>query len=225
MQIENRLWRYLFLGAIVLMVTACANTAVEPEPDSVPSYQQLRRIEIERQQGAIYQAGYALALYEDIKARRIGDVLTVLLVEETSGQNSSDNNINQSTAMNISAPTFGGRSRPRAAVDIASDHAFTGESGSSQSNRLSGSIAVTVHEVLANGNLVVQGEKRIRINQGNEYIRLQGVVRPRDIDPLNTVFSTQVADARISYGGSGTNAQGTSPGLGARILFSPLWPF
>ena len=74
-------------------------------------------------------------------------------------------------------------------------------------------------------NLVVEGEKSIRINQANEYIKLQGVVRPKDIDAYNTLYSTQIADARISYSGKGTNSQSNSPGWGSRILFSPIWPF
>jgi flagellar L-ring protein precursor FlgH len=203
----------------------CASPPIYVEKDMIPSYQRLQAETDYRQQGAIYQAGTDVSLYQDVKARRVGDILTVLLVEETSGQNSSDSNVNQSTAMSVLAPTFGGSTRPRMAIDLASENAFNGQSGSSQSNRLSGSVAVTVHEVLPNGNLVVEGEKRIRINQGNEYVRLEGVVRPRDIDAYNTLYSTQVADARISYGGKGTNARGNSPGWGAKILFSPLWPF
>ena len=108
---------------------------------------------------------------------------------------------------------------------MGSENAFTGASGSSQSNSLNGSIAVTVHEVLPNGNLVVQGEKRIRINQGDEFVRLRGVVRIKDIDSFNTLYSTQVADARITYAGKGTNSHNSTPGWAAKILFSPLWPF
>jgi flagellar L-ring protein precursor FlgH len=191
----------------------------------VPSYEQLRGHAPPNLSGSIYQTGTEMVLYEDFKARRIGDILTVLLVEETSGQNSSDNSLNQSTEVNVAAPTFGGSVRPNMNVSLGSENAFNGQSGSSQSNRLNGSIAVTVHEVLPNGNLVVQGEKRIRINQGDEYIRLRGVVRTRDIDPFNMLYSTQVADARITYAGRGTNSHNTTPGWAAKILFSPLWPF
>ena len=166
-----------------------------------------------------------MVLYEDVKARRVGDILTVMLVEETSGENSNNNSLNQTTAMNVSAPTIAGTARANLGVELGSENAFTGQSGSSQSNRLNGSIAVTVHEVLPNGNLVVQGEKSIRINQGNEFVRLKGVVRPKDINAFNTLYSTQVADARITYAGKGTSAHNSTPGWGAKILFSSLWPF
>ncbi len=225
MKIITTLKIVLVIIVLPILGTGCASSNNEIEPDLVPSYERLKGIRDLRQQGAIFQAGSELSLYQDVKARRIGDILTVLLVEETSGQNSSDSSVNQTTAMSVSTPTFGGSSRPRMAIDLGSENTFDGQSGSSQSNRLNGSIAVTVHEVLPNGNLVVEGEKRIRINQGNEYIRLQGVVRPKDIDTYNTLYSTQVADARIVYGGRGTNARGNSPGWASKILFSPLWPF
>ena len=216
----------IVLGVLGLFLVGCGSApAPKPEPEMVPSYEQLRGHRSPNQSGSIYQPGTEMVLYEDFKARRIGDILTVLLVEETSGQNSSDNSLNQSTEVNVAAPTFGGSVRPNMNVSLGSENAFNGQSGSSQSNRLNGSIAVTVHEVLPNGNLVVQGEKRIRINQGDEYIRLRGVVRTRDIDPFNTLYSTQVADARITYAGRGTNSHNTTPGWAAKILFSPLWPF
>lgn len=212
-------------GLLTILLTGCAGSTPQIVEDTTPSYQRLHELQVGYQRDSIYRAGQELSLFQDVKARRVGDILTVLLVEETSGQNSSDNNLNQATAMNVGIPTLGTSAKPDMFVDLNSEHTFTGGSGSSQSNRLSGSVAVTVHAVLPNGNLVVEGEKSIRINKGNEYIRLQGVIRARDIDAFNTVYSTQVADARISYGGAGTNAGNTSPGWAAKILFSPIWPF
>lgn len=214
----------LIVLAVVLGITACASprSGSELDAEGEPSYLQLRAAHYSPS-GSLYQANSAMGLYEDIKANRIGDILTVLLVEQTSGQNSADNSVNQSTEMNVQTPTFGGRTRPNMQIDLGSENSFSGQSGSSQSNSLSGSITVTVHAVLPNGNLVVEGEKWIRINQANEFVRLKGVVRQLDIDTNNTLLSTQVADARISYGGTGSH--GNSPGWGAKILFSSLWPF
>lgn len=175
--------------------------------------------------GGLYGAGNGMALFEDIKARGVGDIVTVILVEQNSGQKSADTNLNQSTAINVGTPTFGGSPRPNMGIDLGSDNVFTGESGSSQSNSLSGSIAVTVTDVLAGGNLLIEGEKWIQINQGKEFIRLQGIIRPRDVGPDNIIYSTQVADARISYSGSGATENATVVGWAARVIFSPLWPF
>ncbi len=219
-------FKVAILSALGLVLIGCGSApAPIVEEETMPSYEILRSRTSASTNGSIFQPGTEMVLYEDVKARRIGDILTVLLVEETSGENSNNNSLNQTTAMNVSAPTFGGTTRPNFGVDLGSENAFTGQSGSSQSNRLNGSIAVTVHEVLPNGNLVVQGEKRIRINQGDEYIRLRGVVRTKDIDSFNTLYSTQVADARITYAGRGTNSHNSTPGWAAKIVFSPLWPF
>jgi flagellar L-ring protein precursor FlgH len=214
-----------FLVFLAASLAACSSTRKDAEEESIPSYEQLRAISKERVTGSIYRSGTEQALFEDVKASRIGDILTVFLVEETSGQNSMDNNINQSTGLNLDTPIFGGLSKPDFNYEVGAESSFEGQSGSSQSNRLNGSIAVTVHEVLPNGNLVVAGEKWIRINKANEYIKLEGVIRPKDIGSDNALYSTQIADARISYGGKGVNSQSNSPGWVSRILFSPIWPF
>ena len=197
----------ILLASLTACVTPQSSQPFEGEQE--PSYLRLRSAH-ELPSGSLYQASSAMGLYEDIKANRVGDILTVMLVEKTSGQNSADNSVNQSTEMNVQTPTFGGRSRANMQIDLGSENSFSGQSGSSQSNSLSGSITVTVHAVLPNGNLVVEGEKWIRINQANEFVRLKGVVRQVDIDTNNMLLSTQVADARISYGGTGTN--GNNPG-------------
>lgn len=214
------------LTLLGLLLIGCGSApAPIAHEESEPSYEILRSRIARSTNGSIFQPGTEMVLYEDVKARRVGDILTVLLVEETTGENSNNNSLNQTTAMNVGTPSFGGSSRPNMNVNLGSENAFTGQSGSSQSNRLNGSIAVTVHEVLPNGNLVVQGEKRIRINQGDEFIRLRGVVRIKDIGAMNTLYSTQVADARITYAGHGTNSHNSTPGWASKILFSPLWPF
>ncbi|MDC0598903.1 flagellar basal body L-ring protein FlgH, partial [Gammaproteobacteria bacterium] len=192
----------LFLLILLALLTGCVGSPRSTHPDFAPSYVPVVTTIEKNIDGAIFNSGTEVALFEDIKAHRVGDILTVMLVEQTTGQKSSDNSLNQSTAMNVGTPTFGGSARANMEINLDSANSFNGESGSSQSNSLSGSIAVIVSEVLPGGNLRVQGEKWIQINQGSEYIRLRGIVRQRDIDANNTLFSTQVADARISYGGT-----------------------
>lgn len=221
---SHKIFQMVSLALVALVLTSCASTPEEIQPEFEPTYLTLDTGK-GNTNGAIFNAGTERSLFEDMKARRIGDILTIMLVEQTSGQNSSDNSVNKTTNMNVAVPTAGGRTFPNLAAEMNAANTFSGESGSSQSNKLSGSIAVTVTGVLPNGNLIIEGEKWIRINQGNEYIRLQGVIRQRDIDPYNSLLSTQVADAHISYGGTGTNAQSSDPGWAAKILFSPLWPF
>jgi flagellar L-ring protein precursor FlgH len=190
--------------------------------------------------GAIYQAGYENAWFEDIRARRVGDLLTVNLVESTQANKSAKTTTAKSTTNSITNPTLFGQSMQFDAPNFVpiptredvglgfsldSSHDFSGDGSASQSNALSGSITVSVIEVLPNNNLYVRGEKRIGINQGTEYVRLSGIVRPRDITPENTVDSTRIADPTITYVGEGALADANSMGWLARFFNSVLSPF
>jgi flagellar L-ring protein precursor FlgH len=178
----------------------------------------------EQTDGSIYRRATAVSLFEDYKARRIGDVLSVVLAERTSASKSAEASATKESSVELPNPVIFDEE-----IDINSSisgsREFEGKGDAAQSNQLQGTITVTVADVLANGNLVVQGEKWMRINQGEEYIRLRGIVRPVDIRADNTVLSTQIADVRIGYGGTGTLAQSSSPGLLSRFFNSPLWPF
>ena len=179
---------------------------------------------------SIYQSGSAWLLLEDIKPRRVGDMLTVTLAEKTDAKKSADTATKKATDSSIAAASIMGapltaNGRDLLATELSSAYDFSGEGESNQSNSLSGSVTVTVVEVLVNGNLVVQGEKWIHINQGEEYIRLRGIVRPSDISPDNTISSERVANAEIQYSGEGTTANTNEQGWLAKFFNSPWMPF
>ncbi len=109
--------------------------------------------------------------------------------------------------------------------NIADSAKFAGEGDSAQSNSLQGYITVTVQKVLPNGNLYVKGEKWIGINQGSEYVRVTGVIRPIDLASDNSIPSSQVANARIAYGGKGALADANAQGWLSRFFNSPWTPF
>jgi flagellar L-ring protein precursor FlgH len=180
--------------------------------------------------GAIYQAGREQTLFDNAVARRVGDVLTILLVETTNASKSAVTTTKKTTAVQTAAPalfgaplTINGRNILNNSFNGASN--FDGEGGSSQSNALTGAISVTVTKRLANGNLLVRGQKWITINQGREYVRLQGIVRTIDIAPNNTVPSTMVANATIAYGERGTLNDANTKGWLARFFDSKWMPF
>lgn len=177
--------------------------------------------------GTIYAAHQELGLFSDTRARRVGDLITITLVERTAAQKSSSATASRDSSANITSPTVLGREVTRGGTPILSGELtagtdFSGEAGASQSNQLTGNITVTVVERLPNGNLVVRGEKWLQLNQGLEYVRISGVVRPTDIGPDNTVSSIRVADARIAYGGRGMADHATRPGLLTRFFMSPF---
>lgn len=163
--------------------------------------------------GSIFQAvqpmnyGYQ-PLFEDRRPRNVGDILTITLQENVSASKSSTANAardasSTSTLTTTPKPLTGLLGNGKVDVDGAGTNKFDGKGGATAQNTFTGTITVTVDQVLANGNLKVVGEKQIAINQGAEYIRFSGVVNPRTINGSNAVVSTQVADARIEYVGKG----------------------
>jgi len=179
--------------------------------------------------GTIYNPASGFGLFMDLRARAVGDILQVLLVEKTDASKESSTATAKTGKVAADAPTIAGRGITHKGSpltsEISGDRSFDGKSDSSQSNKLEGSITVTVAERLPNGNLLVRGEKRITINQGQEFIRVQGIVRPVDIGPANTVPSTKIADATITYTGKGTLADSNRQGWLSRFFNSPWFPF
>lgn len=220
--LAKRLLPLCVLAAATLL-SACT---VIPE-QSEPGYEAVAPVAMvrpEQNTGSLYQAGYNLVLFEDQRASRVGDIIQVLLVEQTDAAKSSKTELDKTSKTTLPAPTLLGHLLEDLGIGTDSDSEFEGEGKSNQSNHLSGSIAVTVSQVLANGNLMVQGEKWIQINQGGEFIRIKGIVRPSDVSSDNTVLSTHIADAKISYGGKGTLNEANTSGWLVRFFMSPLWP-
>jgi flagellar L-ring protein precursor FlgH len=180
--------------------------------------------------GAIYQAGPGLSLYSDRTARDVGDLLTITLVESTTAQTSASTQVAKNSEIAMAAPeifgapvTYNGRDILSASANAERD--FDGQGKSSQSNRLQGSVTVSVIQRLPNGNLVVQGQKNLRLNQGDELVQIQGIVRPADIGQDNSVPSSRVGEARIVYGGRGAIAQSNAMGWLGRFFNSRLTPY
>jgi len=177
--------------------------------------------------GAIYQANTGLSLFSDHKARNVGDILTINLMENTIAQSSADTTVNKNSSMGVEAPMFFGHkdANGKFSASLSGKRGFTGNGKSAQSNRLQGQVTVTVTQRLPNGNLVVAGEKNLRLNQGNELVQIQGIVRAADIGADNTIASSKVANAQIVYGGRGALAQSNAMGWLARFFNSRLMPY
>lgn len=178
--------------------------------------------------GAIYRAaGPQRPLFEDVRARNVGDTLIVVINENTSANKRGSSQIDRSGEVSAQIGPMSkvpGKSFQNLSVSGASDNAFEGGGATATSNAFTGSITVTVIEVYANGNLLVSGEKQIAIAEGTEFIRLSGVVNPRTITVSNMVSSTQLADARVEYKGNGALSEAQRMGWLARFFMSVL-PF
>lgn len=226
-------------AVIVTLVTGC-NSTPRRDPAYSASYPVAFEQPIQARNGSIYQAGYDITLFEDIKARRVGDILTVQLTESTNASKSSTTDIDREHTSSVTNPTILGASPQFAlpgvlplnptsdntlATSLESSNEFGGAADSAQSNSLSGDITVTIADVLPNGNLVIRGEKRLNLNQGNEYVKISGIVRPHDISVANTVPSTKVADATIVYSADGATADANKMGWLSRFFISDVFPF
>ena len=180
--------------------------------------------------GSIYRSGTDVRLFEDLKANRVGDILTVRLVESTNASKNSATSTSKTTEAALQNPTILGIPVTRDGTNLfegslSGEQTFDGSGASSQSNSLSGDITVTVVERYPNGNLRIRGEKWVTLNQGQEFIRLSGIVRPTDIEPDNSLASTRIADAQITYSSKGVMAAANKMGWVSRFFHSVLHPY
>ena len=223
-----RVLRFMLLAAGGAVLAGCASqppmvsdptfaAVLEPEP---------RMLEPKRN-GAIFHPELHGGLFGDQKAFQVGDVLTVMLQENTDASKSAKATTNKGDNAEFKVSRLFGapdNTLGNMNANIQGTRSFSGSGEAAQKNKLSGSITVTVARVLPNGNLVIQGEKFIGINQGLEFVRLSGVVRPADVARDNTVPSTRVANARIQYGGEGALNDANTQGWLGRFFNSPFFP-
>jgi flagellar L-ring protein FlgH len=217
-------------GATLLALSGCS--LFPSQKDRKPDPPTVRQLPppAARTDGAIYQAGQEMALFQDLKARRVGDVLTIVLNEATAASKNAATTTSKTSAVTDTGPTIFGKSITTKGVPIldttlSGSHTFDGEGTASQGNSFTGSLTVTVTQVESNGNLVVEGDKTLKLNQGDEFIHISGVVRPADVSTANTVTSDKIADAHISYSGKGVIANANRMGWLTRFFNSVLSPF
>lgn len=174
--------------------------------------------------GGLYRTGFSGSLLQDKRALRVGDILTIVLDESTQSSKSAGTSFGKSTKASVGVPIVLGKAYSSLEGSANASRDFNGAAKSSQQNTLRGSIAVTVHRVMPNGTLMVKGEKTLRLNQGDEFIRLAGLVRADDINRFNQVSSQSVANAQISYAGRGVLNDSNSAGWLTRFFSHPLFP-
>lgn len=224
----------LYILIFILLVSGCAMTPStsthQPNTFRSPKHAAVAT----HPNGAIFQSIHSTTggvrytpLFEDRRARSVGDTLIVNLNEKTNASKSSGSNVDRSGSIDFSVPSLLGIPlsllSKHATVEAKSNNKFDGGGESSSKNDFKGTITVTVIEALPNGNLVVSGEKQIGINQGQEFVRLSGVVNPVHI-MANTISSTQIADARVEYRANGYLDEAQTMGWLSRFFLS-VTPF
>ncbi|TDF77521.1 flagellar basal body L-ring protein FlgH [Pseudomonas sp. H9] len=230
----SRLFSVLALSGIAVLAGCVAPTPKPNDPYYAPVLPRTP-LPAAANNGSIYQAGFDQNLYSDRKAFRVGDIITITLNERTQASKNANSQIAKNSKADIGLTSLFGSSmttnNPFSDGDLSlsagysGDRATKGDSKAGQGNSLTGSITVTVADVLPNGIIAVRGEKWLTLNTGDELVRIAGMVRADDIATDNTVPSTRVADARITYSGTGSFADASQPGWLDRFFISPLWPF
>ncbi|TPH17217.1 flagellar basal body L-ring protein FlgH [Litorilituus lipolyticus] len=217
----------------IVLVSGCSNTielskALPDDPDFAPIMPEAEEEAIVPS-GSLFNQHYVNNIYSDSKAHRVGDIISVILSENTQAKKNAKTELKKENEFELGAVSgLGGNpvtvNGKALQFGLEQDSAFKGDSKADQGNSLSGNISVHVLRVLPNGNLMIRGEKWITLNNGDEYIRLTGVIRSKDINSNNTIQSTKVANARIQYAGTGTFADVNEQGWLTKFFSGAWWP-
>lgn len=234
----------LLLAAVVL--GGCAQRIQQPAPlanqdaamrePPVETYEP-RAI---RSEGSIFSEDARMDLFADMKARRVGDIVTINIVENSNASKNVNTALGRSSSIEAQTDALLGLEDPRnipgigkafkamkingLGIDTSYDSSFSGSGSTNRNENMTATMSARVIQVLPNGNLVLRGSQEIMVNNEKQYITIQGVVRPTDIAADNTVLSTYMADARIDYTGEGDLSRKQRQGWLARF-FDTIWPF
>jgi len=233
---KNKLFRAglsLATALLISQLSACSNTvelskALPNDPDFAPILPEEEEEAI-IPTGSLFKENYVNNIYSDSKAHRVGDIIAVILSESTQANKNAKTELKKETNT-VLDPLAGLGGTPvtikgqTLQFGINQNSKFKGDSKADQGNSLSGNISVHVLRVLPNGNLMIRGEKWLTLNNGDEYIRLTGVIRPKDINSNNTIVSNKVANARIQYAGTGSFADANEQGWLTKFFNSSWWP-
>jgi flagellar L-ring protein precursor FlgH len=218
-------FKFISVAALVGLVTGCSTYTEQIVSQSFqPAEAPVILAKPTNMNGAIFQPGRSGLFATDQRARRIGDILTVSFNEIYAATKAQTAASSKTDAFGVTLPTglpnmlTGGFDKDPAGLNAGTTRSFAGSGNAVQSNSFSGLLSVTVIRVFDNGNMEVQGQKELTLNNGNEYVRVRGVVRPEDISAGNIVSSDRLADAQIRYTGSGHLADSSQPGWLSQLM-------
>lgn len=237
------MYRYIAFWSLVMTLAACG-PMIEKRFFPKPSDQEMAR-EVGRlghtevsansiqpaSQGSLWPADDHVFFYADKKALRIGDIITVRIIENAQASNTADTDLSRSSSANAGLSTFFDKKKflglfklDENLLTSTADNQHKGAGSTTRSGQLTATMTAVVREVLANGNLVIQGTREVLVNHEQQFITVTGIVRPQDVSRDNVILSTQLADANISIGGLGVVADKQRSGWGT-WLFDFVWPF
>ena len=217
----------LLIIALIFFINGCSTYIEEVNNKQfkplTPSFEEFNREEPSN--GAIFSTSSSGLFSSDRRAKKVGDILSVTLSETFSSNKAVTNSSGKTDTIGAEVgPTGLLRNFAGLGGSASKTNSFSGSMATNQSNSLSGTLSATVVRVFPNGNLEIKGQKKLRITEGTEYIRLSGIIRPQDISTTNSVSSAKIAEAQIEYVGAGILDSATKPGWGSKI-FRAISPF
>jgi flagellar L-ring protein precursor FlgH len=231
--------RILVLSIVFLASSGCATRRIEepPWPIATPLTRPAETVGAARQSTSLWSDGASLtAIYDDRRARRVGDLVTVLVVEASEASREASTGVSRDASVdaNVGAflgspldfglPHLYGSTGFQPTVKAETSNSFKGQGTTKRKDVLRTRVAARVVNILEDGNLVIEGRRQVRVNEENQYLFVHGIARPIDISPTNTIASTDLAEAQVLYGGTGLLAAQQKPGWLYRVM-DAVWPF
>ena len=219
---------------LFLALTLLAGCAVQQTEVVTPSFdQQLKAATPSYSNGSIWQAS-SVALTEDGKARRVGDIVTIIITETASASKQAATATGRSSELSAGIPAFMGLQGAGVLtnnlgdlsklIDASASSKFDGSGSTSRKESLTATITAKIIDVLPSGNLKIEGKRNVKVNSEDQIVTVRGTIRQRDISPDNTINSSYIADAQITYSGEGVISDRQKPGW-LMNLVDKLWPF
>jgi flagellar L-ring protein precursor FlgH len=217
---------------IILLVVGVSGCALQTTEVKTPSFdQQMHKLPTDYSTGSLWQTGSS-GLTEDFKARRKGDIVTIVIVENASASKAAKTDTSRSTAVSAGIPNFLGLENAgftknlnlNKLVNASTDSTYAGAGSTSRLETLNATISAKVIDVFPNGNMLIEGRRNVKVNNEDQIIIIEGTIRPSDITPDNIINSSFIADAKIVYTGKGIVSDRQSPGWLMNIV-DKLWPF
>ncbi|MBW1902640.1 MAG: flagellar basal body L-ring protein FlgH [Deltaproteobacteria bacterium] len=227
------------LSFLIVSFFGCAAQHKKATPVTVTNDDficEVREEPVNKSEGSLWRENATLnEMFMDPRARRVGDVVTISIVESSSASNDADTDTSTSSSVSMSISNFLGLENndrfptgsgfdPFGSITGTTNNTFQGSGATNRSGKLAASITARVTKVFPNGNLGILGKREITINNEKQYLALTGIIRPRDISSANVVLSTYISDAKIVYTGTGVINDKQEPGWLVRVL-DTVWPF
>ena len=225
----KKIIRFISILMLAMSVLACSHIETLEDPGFEPAIPEMPEAKVQPD-GGLFYASTNLYIFEDIKATRVGDLITVVLTEATNASKEYELEAEKETTIDFPNPTIFGNDditvegKQILNTEATANREVEGEGELTQENSLDGNITATVTQVLPNGYLVIKGAKLLTLNEGSEVVRISGIVRPTDIDANNMIESTKIANAHITYKGNGVVSNSSKPGWLARFFMTAFWP-